>query len=84
MCIQPHIIREVLEAPEKTYTSSGYAGSKDPRFMDQPKKVYTKGAVALVVNPETFTIITVLWAMSEEYSRDDLKKIWEDGGWTDY
>lgn len=84
MCIPPHVIKEVLEHPERTYTQHKYDGEVHEELAGYERKIFCKGKVALIVSKETKTIITVLWNTQGDYDREDLSNIWQGGGWVDY
>lgn len=83
MCIPPQVIREVLEHPERTYTQNGYKARHEP-FADDDRVMYARGDVAVLVSTKDQVIVTVLWRNGDKAARNDLGKIWKEGGWIDY
>lgn len=81
MCIPPGVVREIMEHPDRVYDAKHTESRRTP---NGPRRVYCKGKVALLVAVETMVILTVLWSGPEGYDRNDLSKIWQEGGWIDY
>lgn len=71
MALSAGELRAVLDDPDLCYTATDRGRGNS--------QVWRKGRIALVVDPTMRAVISVLWATTEVYDRDDISRC-RDGG----